>query len=392
MGSSNRLSVKNQAQAALLLALAPALAFGEGILQVNPNQNNQLQNQQQAKEKNDKGQDLSKLLAILSMALGAMQMAKGMMDQQKCEQAKATQQPPPPGSASPGDSSAPMFIQSALQGRDAIGINGTVTSPTGNACGDGMEQLAKGAQQMLQGLQGMQGANQAGKNSGVSGYNAAKLGALDNKKPQTVSMKSGESQTGVGMKVDPNLLRNGKAEMVMGEFEKKFGINRDDFANAVFNGADPRELLKNAPTNALSADAMNKGFAAAATASPEQKAAAMSELASLQKEAQEQFEIPTGVGAGKTSKKRERDSELAPLDPALLGIQENQGDGSVDGSLSPEVQAALDNAARKDRALGNTDLTIFQVVHSKYKEKFHVLFGTTAGDRSIAGVADKDGN
>jgi hypothetical protein len=381
---------------ALILAMASPDAFAQAITQVSPKPQTQEQAQQQAQQKNDKGADLSKLLSVLSMAMGAMQMAKGAMDMQKCSSSPT----PQPGSKTGMEEGVVAGAQTGMAASgDAVGGPTQIAIPTtGTACGDGPMQLAQGAMQMLQGLMGMQGAGQGQNNAAAAGVNAAKLGAIT---PSKIALGNKDTSANSGIKIDPNLLRNGKANLVLGEFEKKFGIPRDDFAGAVLSGVDPREILKSAPKNALSADTLNQAFGAAAKASDAEKAMAKASLAGLQDEALNTFEIPSvgSSGASKLSSSKKRSSELEPLDPSLLGVGITQND---DGSVSAHVQAALDAEAREqaERLRAPGSMTIFQQVHSKYKEKYVLIFGISAeqdigdptGKRKLAGIADAEGN
>jgi hypothetical protein len=63
-----------------------------------------------------------------------------------------------------------------------------------------------------------------------------------------------------------------------------------------------------------------------------------------------------------------KESELESLEQPASEGQENL-------SVSPDVQAALAAKELKDRQNGITDLTIFQVVHAKYRERSKMIFG-----------------
>ena len=194
---------------------------------------------------------------------------------------------------------------------------------------------------------------------------------------------SGAGQT-PGIKVDPALLRNGKADAVMSKFESQFGLDRDEFANAVASGQDPRELLANAPKNALSMADLNKatGAAKGMSESEKQSALAASEMAEIQKEFAENTKLGSdenayAAGSGKTtgaSISRRLASET--LDDLGLGEQELAGSaGLVDPSVSPAIRDALQRREDELSKKSHVDMSLFEVVHRKYREKLPMISG-----------------
>ena len=102
---------------------------------------------------------------------------------------------------------------------------------------------------------------------------------------KTNSNLNGGLDNGNQMKLDPALLRTGTANDIMGQFENRFGLERDQFAENVIGGRDPRELLATAPKNPISVGNLNKAITSAQSLSSEDKARASSALlAAAQKE------------------------------------------------------------------------------------------------------------
>jgi hypothetical protein len=182
------------------------------------------------------------------------------------------------------------------------------------------------------------------------------------------------------IKLDPALLRTGTANDIMNQFESHFGIPRDQFADGVLGGQDPRNLLNSAPKNALTNDDMNKAISGAKGMSDADKAAALakSPLGDAQRDlaskmgGDAQYEMKmAGAGTGGNNIAAFGKKKDAELDPVDLPTAESAAALGV----SPEVQAALAAKQLEDRKNGLTDLTIFQVVHAKYREKSKMIFG-----------------
>lgn len=368
---------------------------------VTPAQQTQQQAQQNAQDKNDKGAGLAKVLSVLTMALGGLMVYKGVQNLTSCSSSAGTAPSDPTGSAA-GTAQAGSVQSTTAEAESAIGAKAdgaaiasgmssgllAATAVTGNSCTDGMINTIAGGMMLVQGLMGMQGAKEAKGNANAAGTNASMLGSLNTSGISGSTVKDDE------IKIDPSLLRKGKANSVMSDFENKFGINRDDFASAVGSGVDPRQLLMNAPKNAISAAALNNAVSEASKLSPDQQAELMAKagVGDLQKEMMEEYEIPVGAGGGRSLAGSGSDTELAPL-PDLLGQnpeqQANAGFGDL--QLSPEVQAALEKQALLDQTNGNTNITIFQMVKNKYKEKYGMIYGNVNASGGMTGIAGADG-
>lgn len=262
-------------------------------------------------------------------------------------------------------------------------------------CADAMMALAQGGMQLLQGLMGLMAAQQAGNNANQAADNAAGLDTLNSGVTGIKSTKLGSGNSGTSqIKIDPNLLREGKANAVMTAFEKHFGIPRDEFANSVANGVDPRQLAMNAPKNALTADSLNMGMSAAKNMSQAEKDAAMKAagLAELQaqlaaKAAEAGGELNASGGSKKSAGKSELD-DIPELNLDAAKTVEADRAPAADAGLSPELQAVL---AQKETESQREGSTIFQVVHRKYQEKLRMIYGFDARGKSVAGVANADG-
>jgi len=364
-------------------------------------------NQQQAQENNKNNNDLGSKLAmatsILSMALGGLTMYQGVQDLSKGLSSECTAGGESASQAGANQGTATVDqINKAMEAK--AGMTASLDCPRvparfqlfriflpersfGSGCVSGPLSIGMGALMLLQGIMGMQGAKAAKNNANSSGLNAQDMGSLGG---STISgIDVGETE---GIKMDPALLRNGKANSIMSEFEKKFGISRDDFANAVANGADPREILKAAPTNAIPGSLMANGSIAASSLGPEvkEKLLADSPIAGLQEEMLAEYNLGAG-GARSTASKSGGggDDELPPLTDFTSNGTADSGFGAL--QVSPEVRAALEKQALLDQMNGKSDVTIFQMVHSKYREKFGMIYGTAPG-AGLSGIADAEGN
>lgn len=250
---------------------------------------------------------------------------------------------------------------------------------------------------MLSGLAGMLAGMQANKNGAKSGTNASNLGATPNTAtaPSQVGGTSLDNGAGNGtpIQIDSALLRDGKGASIASEFERTFGIPREDFANALANGVDPRQMLMNAPKNAFTADELNQAFAAAKNMSQEQKDAALAAagLGDMQRDLASKTAEAISTGGGKSPTKYSSSSkELDDLGDMMGKTDEPQSGSLVNSDLSPELQAAL---ANREQEQMRDNSSIFMVVHRKYQQKMRMIYGFDAYGKSIGGkgVANADG-
>lgn len=275
----------------------------------------------------------------------------------------------------------------------------------GSSCLDAMLALTTGGLMLINGIMGMRAADQSGQMASQMLGNMGGMGSLGD-----VGLGTGGNLDGLGgggsgstsgssqerspasvgngavlsdtVRLDPALLRTGTANDIMTRFESQFGIGRDAFAKAVMGGEDPRRILSSAPQNPLNAEDINKATEGAKAMSPEERAAAMAgtEMSKVNKEltamaagAEEpSFAVSPGAGS-RVAASTSRKTGLEDLDfeePA-------QEERSL--SLSPGVQAALAAREGEDRRNGYTELSLFQLVHSKYREKSAMIFGFGSG-------------
>ena len=428
-------------QVALLPLQAHAAATGTATTAPTtwslPSQTGQGNAQQSAGNANSTGQMLGQAMGVLSMGLGGLYMAKGAQQLSCCStgctgsgtQSQVANQNVNQASqnaAKEAFKAPPAKLKLDLNLRFPDGARNECPQPrlpagrgvfslltffqapqeaqAAGGCIDAMIALATGGLMLLQGLMSLNAANQAGRNAASAYGNADSMGSypgVNGTSPTPGSENKtgnsnigGSGRSGELVKIDPSLLRTGKANDIMGQFEQKFGLSRDNFANAVLNGEDPRKIFGSAPKNALSNEDMNKATNAAKAMSDADKANALAGtgLSDAQKEllarmngaGNPENEIKMGGSSGASlsrmtaSKKSDEElDELSAANPADLGV-------------SPEVQAALAQKALNDRANGLTDMTIFQLVHAKYREKSKMIFGYDP-DGTPKGVGDANG-
>ena len=258
--------------------------------------------------------------------------------------------------------------------------------------------LATGGMMLLNGLLGMQAANRSGQLADSSTGNMGNMATLPEKTSaeKRVSKLGDSSGNSSGIKLDPALLRTGRANEIMGQFEKKFGIGRDQFAKAIMDGEDPRKILNSAPKNPLSKADMNKATSSARNLSDADKAKGMADsgLADAQKElasklGSDAYAINYGGGPSSSAASKSRSFEELPLDEAPKNPQPA---AAASEQLSPEVREALAEKEKQDRANGITDMTIFQVVHLKYRERCKMILGYDPEGSAGKGKESEKGN
>lgn len=355
--------------------------------------------------KNDKAATLSQVVSVISIAAGALSMAQGLQELSCCSNGCNTGAGSSAGAAkAANDANAANAAKQVNQNRATMKrfpesaslekCRSQVRMPfsfflapfmtqkvQASGCADAMMAMATGGLMMAMGLMGMMAAKNASKNAGISKTNAANLASTGSSNLNGV----GSSQ---GIKIDPALLRNGQANAVMTDFEKKFGIPRDDFAKAINSGADPRDLLSKAPRNAMSEADMNKAMHSGDLLSSAQKSAAMNGLAGVQKDLLAKLDdtySSGGGGGGYRSPSSLKSSLASAVEPVAEAAKPEENPTAM--PLSDDLKAALAAKEQQDRLEGLTGLSIFQVVHNKYQEKLNMIYG----QGSSSGVANDQG-
>lgn len=370
------------------------------------------------------GSMLSQVGGVLSMAAGGLYIAKGAQELQCCMQGCDTQ-------AGRSSVTGKEALDKAMQdGAKGVGGAANRRQPvdyfrlrfpdTAQAapvllhlfipararaagCLDAMLALGTGGLMLLNGMMGLAAAQQAAQNGAAAMDNAGSMasypGGGTSPTPDATKTDSakfgGISSNGSQIKLDPALLRTGTANDIMGKFENQFGIGRDSFAHDVLDGQDPRKLLGSAPKNPLSAADMNKAIIAAQNMSAEDKtkALAATPLPAAQSELAAQVESGAGTrGPASGSGKPSKSEELDPLDALDAAASAKAGTEVPGLGLSPEVKAAL--AARRAEEAKKLDenMSIFQIVHRRYREKAKFIFGYDPDNGGpLKGVGDANG-
>ncbi len=352
--------------------------------------------QQQNANNNSLASNLGKAASVLSMAAGGLYMAKGAT-QLKCCTSSCS------GSSGTGDSAKNAKDGIDNKTKDGVkkdGLRGWNCPAPGRpspfrlfdlfappradaqigACLDALIALTTGGLMLLNGIMGLQAANQSQQMADNSLGNAGNMSSYN---PNAATSPTGPGSSNLGgngntaqvVKLDPALLRTGTANNIMGQFEKTFGIPRDKFADGVLGGEDPRKILGSAPMNALSNADMNKATDGAKAMSAADKAKALggTDLANAEKELAGRMGDGTVNLAGGPAPTRAVASEKKG--EKIAENEEPAAEITATPSLSPEVQKALADKEHQDRLNGITDMTIFEVVHAKYREKSKMIFG-----------------
>jgi hypothetical protein len=418
----------------MALALGSAQTYGAGPPIVSTTGSGQAGAQQSAANSNNMASMLGKAAGVLSMASGGLYMAKGAQELKCCMQGCNTGA----GSESQAEKKAqeikntqnadcvknplachPMRqpvdyrrLRFPTEARNSCPAPSILRAPfpmlwdflrpapaRATGCLDGALALATGGLMMLNGMLGLAAASQAGQNGQVAASNAGNLGSADFANgtapspdgaggPGTASL-GGVSGSGTQIQLDPALLRTGTANNIMGQFENKFGIARDAFAQDVLGGQDPRRLLASAPRNPLSVADMNQAMQAAKNMSDadKEKALAGTDLSAAQRELAAQA---GGAGTRAPAAKPDapfHDGELEPV----AAEEKPKAEAPLDPvGVSADVQAALLAKQLDASKKSEFDYGLFERVHAKYRQKAKAIFGYDP-DGTMKGVGNADG-
>lgn len=278
-----------------------------------------------------------------------------------------------------------MMATAAGAGMVAAGM--AMTPPNGGL-------IAAGAALIAAGMMGMQAAGNMASNAGVSDWNDYKMNDITNDTPTITGTSTDDPKKPDGIKIDDNFTRTGKSGLVFDEFENKTGIGRETLANGLQNGrsiadilAESEKLKKKGYDADKIAASMNNSGATALGAdevmgklglTPEELAAMAAKNSAMGDDSA--YALGTGGSRNPAS------ASATSLDGLLGGAANapstldgaNGGAGAL-GALSADVQNALDRN-------GITDLSIFQMVHRKYKTKTPMMFGESS--RKPSSTAD----
>jgi hypothetical protein len=246
-------------------------------------------------------------------------------------------------------------------------------------------------------MMGMSAAGQMANNAGISGYNAGQMGNLNptvpgvttpgtgiTTPPGTVGASIDTPGSTSGIQIDDSFTRTGKAGAIFDEFEQKTGIDRDEFAKGLKDGKSVADMLAASKNfGGSSADKLQGMFDGAQAMNAndvmDKLGLTPEELAAMAGKGEGEMNL---AGASSNGSGAMRNPASTGLDGLLggLGNTPAAGDGTVglkNGSLSPDVQAALDRN-------GITDRTIFQMVRMQYRSKTPMMFGQAERSRQSA--------
>ena len=386
------------------ISFGPSLALADGMNVVTPPPAppSQQASQANAAKKSDLASNLSKAMGVISTAAGALSLYKGAQQLACCSSGctgSGVDSQNKKNAIDKTSKGVSGFIKGTYQPVDFerrfqnqastcpklrfpfLRFLAPVQVEAAGGCADALLSMATGAMMMLSGTLGLMAAMKSGDNSNIADSNAGSMGAASSQ-----SM-SGQSNSGA-IKIDPSLLHNVKADAVLGKFENQFGIPREQFAQSLLNGEDPRTLLMNAPKSAMSADDINKGYAGAGLLTDAQKKDALEQagITSIQTDlAASVYGANAGAGGGKVSSyKPSKNATLADL-PELPQMPGSEEQAAAPVPLSPELQAAITAAETQKKLDGLGEQSLFEVVHLKYQEKQNNIYGES-GSRGVAGV------
>lgn len=298
-----------------ILTLIPAVATAES----------QTQTQQQTKDKASSGANLAQISGMLSVGIGTYMIKEG-------------------SSSSPSNTL----------------------------------MIAMGAQMVVSGLQGLQGAQALSDTANRADFNANTLVSDPPVLPPTIDPRTGTTSD---LKMDPALLRDGKLGEVMNKIEG-MGVSRDDFAAAAIAG----KMIPIPKTSSFSGipsskwDSLLSHGAAKNSADPNslkealEKSGVNSAIASYSKNGKDGSlaAMPAGTGlpgpGGASKGASSTDDFLANFGKSESEAGSLTLNGAGQGTMSPEVQAALDKN-------GLNEKSIFEMVRLQYRKQSPTMFG-----------------
>lgn len=301
----------------------------------NNTNNNQVNSEKDTKQLNDSGAQQSQMLGMMGIAMGMAMVAAGM-----------AMQPP------------------------------------------NMGLIMAGLLAIMMGMQALKAAAQMKKNANTAGYRGSNLTGL-NPGPTVSNIGNGtgmssNSDTGAngdssGIKIDPALLRDGKANSIFTDFESKTGLNRDDLAASLAAGGNPLDMLANSPALAgkTSAGDLAKLMDSAKSSQGADSGNLMDKLGLTPEELAKMSggEYTANLGGGGRTPNSTGASSFDFAGGAGATASDPNG-GNANASKGNELGMSADVLAALSKN-GVTDQTIFQMVSNQYKKKTPVLFGIT---------------
>lgn len=272
-----------------------------------------------------------------------------------------------------GDNSSTSLGLAAIAAGMAMMAAGAAMMASPPTVAPGMALMAAGIALMMAGMAALAAASNMRKNGQQAGGYANNLG------PTAESVKSigpgnlSNESNGSSIKIDPALARNGgKIGEILNDFENKTGLSRDDLINGLNAGKSPAEILAGSSKIGKSESELQKMIdSTMANTNPLTGEEVMDRLGLNAQDL-------AGEGAYSASGGDRKINSAAPATDfdSLFG-KPGAGDtgggvalggGTKDGSISPEVQAALDRNGISSRS-------IFEMVRAQYHKKTPLMFG-----------------
>lgn len=265
------------------------------------------------------------------VALGALQIAEGLKGLFASEKATGV------ATKSAGNAARMGEVVGANQGARTLPASGTAAQYEGSLSG------------------------QAGAGGAASAASASSLASADSA-PAPLNLKS-------------SLFTTGEANEALIEIQEQYGIAPEEFLQSLASGADPRKLLIDAPLNPVEVEDAKEAYLQARASLAEEAKRALAESGTPPAE--------TAAAAANTVAAKTADSTYDAAKQASRRslLSRLAADGSAEEAeaapeLSPEVQAALAAREEKNRVPAATELTLFDVIHSKYQDYQRRLNGT----------------
>ncbi|MGZ3711138.1 MAG: hypothetical protein ACXVBE_05245, partial [Bdellovibrionota bacterium] len=264
-------------------------------------------------------------------------------------------------------------------GRNSIG-RGHHNHHHGKSMGAaGAPMMALGAMQVAQGMLGLMAAQKAADVSDKNAANAVKLSEVKSNSGASIagaSLDGGASvSNGVtGAALDRATLHSGELGEALGELQEQYGISPEELAQGLAQGIDPRLIFMHAPENSLNAQEANLAMKQAREIEASSLAEDIknSSISAAVKDTTPAKPLAAADVKPAIAEKGSKDTWLR--DSLRDKLRDRVPASSPEEGISPEIQAALQ---AKEAALAKTEQvpeTLFDVVHSKYKERMMSMY------------------
>lgn len=259
-----------------------------------------------------------------------------------------------------GSSQATMMGMAAIAAGAAMIAAGMAQQPPNGAL------IAAGAALVAAGMAGLAAAQKMAQNADKA--NDYQNGLINTGPKPIVNNPLKPPTNDSGIKIDPNLLRNGRIDTIMSDMEQKTGMSREDLAKGLENGTPLSKMMADANKKLNNANSMAAIDKALAGADGHMSSSELMDKLGLTAADLGSGDDVYASGGGGSSYKGSGASSAQNFDFGL-GKTDPAGSSTISAlKVSEDVQNALDKN-------GITGRTIFEMVHTQYTKKTPQMFG-----------------